>query len=212
MSRLLLLVFALQRLALPRACFYLTAGDVNVGADTYVCLVLHRLAWDGNAATSPTFLPTSSPTPTPTAVSATPTGLPTSQPSAPSGHPTFFPTFSHTGESPTGQPTASTAAVHGTYRRVVNVLKADQLSRISVKNSWVSANYSSDPALRALNVSSSLSSGFAVSVESNGVMSYQKAFRSVQSFNGTLVGLTFPLLMAIIQVNNGVVQVLSAYE
>ena len=212
MPRRLLLALLFPLLAMTRACFHLAAGDVSLGASTYVCLVMHRLAWDGSAATSPSSSPTLPPTPSPSALTAAPSGVPTAQPSAPSGQPTFLPTPSHTNESPTGQPTASSPALHGSYRRVVNVLKADQLSRISVKGSWVSADYSSDPALLALNVSSSLSAGFAVSVESNGVMSYQKAFRSVQSSNGTEIGVTFPLLMAIIQVDNGVVKVLHVLD
>ena len=50
-----------------------------------------------------------------------------------------------------------------------------------------------------------------VSVESMGKMSYQKAYRYVRSVDGELQGVTFPLLMAIIFVEEGkvVVRILS---
>lgn len=186
-----LLWLVLRGVSLAGACYFGAIQSVNIGSDTYVCLVLHSLGWDNNAV-----LPSSSPT---SAASTSPSGMP-------SGEPTPFPSVSQTEIAPTGQPTASTAT-RGEYRRVVNVLQADQLSRLSVKNSWITADYSADPTLKALNVTPSLSSGFAVSVESNGVVSYQKAYRAVIASNGSEVGVTYPLLMAIIQVDNGAVKV-----
>jgi hypothetical protein len=86
------------------------------------------------------------------------------------------------------------------------VFTTDKLSRISVGNSWTSADYSNDTALTAMNITSTdEASGFAISVESNGLMSYQKVFRYTRGFGNDTYGVTFPLLMAIINVDGGVV-------
>ena len=56
---------------------------------------------------------------------------------------------------------------------------------------------------RKLNISQTEGQGLGVAIESMGIMSSRKAYRVSPLTNGTLVGITFPLLFAIIHVDKG---------
>lgn len=215
---------------LVHGCSPFASNTVTSGSKTYVCLVLSPLNWvtntidtptsapfittsmpSSNATSSPSTIPSSSPSASPSSsdyptipfnISDTPTEVPSLIPSAiPSAPSTTAPS-----SAPTASPSAAPTYTLGQYRRVVGVFNADSTSRFAVKNSWTSQYYESDNALQMLNVSSSPGGGFAVSVESNGVISYQKAFRTQRYDNGTaLFGVTYPLLMAIVHVSAGAV-------
>lgn len=92
---------------------------------------------------------------------------------------------------------------NGTYMRIASEPTADQLSSIAIGSAWASADYDLDTALYKLKVPFNEGEGLGVSVESMGKMSYQKAFRYVRSVDGELQGVTFPLLMAIVFVEEG---------
>jgi hypothetical protein len=71
---------------------------------------------------------------------------------------------------------------------------------------WTSTNYQNDTLLKKLNIKDEYGDGLAVSIESMGVISYQKLFRSVKSISSNET-VTHPLLLAIINVDNGIVKV-----
>ena len=58
-------------------------------------------------------------------------------------------------------------------------------------------------ALSKLQIPFELDSGMGVTVSSMGKLSYQAAYRAVKSGESGLLGVTFPLLMAIIYVDKG---------
>lgn len=71
-----------------------------------------------------------------------------------------------------------------------------------MKNAWESLHYSNDTLLTEFNVNATSADGLAVSIESMGVVSYQKLYRGVVSSTDS-TRITFPLLMAIIVVDKG---------
>ena len=108
--------------------------------------------------------------------------------------------------------TNASANSTGLFKRIVGNFQADSLSRFSVQNSWTSSNYSLDNVMTTLQIppaDNSSASALTISVQSQGFMSYQKIFRQQNlSASG---GVTFPLLMAIIYVDKGVVTVHSPF-
>lgn len=71
---------------------------------------------------------------------------------------------------------------------------------------WTSVDYSNDTIMQQLGIRAQYGDGLAVSVESMGQISFQKLYRSVESeYSNTTV--TFPVLMAIINVVDGKVKV-----
>jgi hypothetical protein len=207
MSRILwgIYVVASVLLAFTEGCSFGQPSSLKIGDDVYVCLVLAKVSWGSelSAVVSPSILPSSSGDSTgqPTSLNGTFNGTLTSTP------PSIMPLSAST---PTSPSTAQSPTLRGTYRRVSSVFTTDSLSRFAIRDSWTSPVYSLDSALVALNISDTneSASGFAVSIESNGIMSYQKMYREAKAYNGTfLYGVTFPLLMAIIQVDKGTVTV-----
>lgn len=93
----------------------------------------------------------------------------------------------------------------GKFLTVKALLKADEFSKITVTEAWTSLKYSEDAAMASLDiVESSKGNGMGVAVGSLNVPSYQKAYRRVDMVNSERV--TFPVLMAVIRVENGVVK------
>lgn len=73
---------------------------------------------------------------------------------------------------------------------------------------WTSKYYSNDTALAKLEVNQTVGSGMGVAVESMGLISFQKAYRQVVTVgNGTHISVTYPLMMAVINVVRGKVTV-----
>lgn len=99
----------------------------------------------------------------------------------------------------------STTQAGGKYLRIPSKLSTDSLARIKVPNSWTSADYAADATTTALRVttSSQMSTGVGVSVSSMGVTSYQKAYRINDLSAASDAQRTFPMLFAIIAVDNG---------
>lgn len=129
---------------------------------------------------------------------------------------------------------------NGTFVRVASKMKADEVGSINMKHceskipmsalcsssihkylysffitsriAWTSIHYHNDTAMKKFEIESShVGNGLAVAIESMGVISAQKAYRTVQyapnSTSALTSTITFPLLMAIINVENGIVKV-----
>ena len=62
----------------------------------------------------------------------------------------------------------------GKYVQFPSKATADQLSQITIKNSWNSWDYNVDPAMQSLDIPYSAGEGLAISVASMGVLSFQK--------------------------------------
>mmetsp|Transcript_12554 Transcript_12554/g.12640 ORF Transcript_12554/g.12640 Transcript_12554/m.12640 type:complete len:319 (-) Transcript_12554:146-1102(-) len=89
-----------------------------------------------------------------------------------------------------------------TYLKVSTTVKADELSRLNVHNSWTDANYSRDALIGKLGEMNTTDSyGVGVTIGSMGILSYQKAYR--YSSTQGVGSITFPLMMAIINVERG---------
>lgn len=85
------------------------------------------------------------------------------------------------------------------YIQTATYPTADTLSRVRVKGSWTSSNYSEDTTLQSLQIADSSGKGMGVSLSSMGVLSTMKLFR----YNDGSRGVTFPLPMGIITVTLG---------
>lgn len=70
---------------------------------------------------------------------------------------------------------------------------------------WSSTEYHRDTALAKLKVPFEVGSGMGITVASMGKLSYQTAFRYVVNTESGKRGITFPLLMATVFVDKGVV-------
>ena len=91
---------------------------------------------------------------------------------------------------------------------VVLINKCDKL----FSSAWTSRNYGNDTALSKFKIKQALGNGLGVAVESMGLISYQRAYRQVlPSVNGTTQGVTYPLMMAVINVVHGKVTVSAAF-
>jgi hypothetical protein len=201
--------------ALVSACGPKNPNKIKVGQSTYVCLVVASVDWNSPLAYTPTSMPSDQPSALPTEPFLDPTADPSGSLTAePSESPTLEPSELNETYVPSEMPsiapfTSSPSYTTGIYRRVSAQFEADKLSRFSIKNSWTSSNYSEDRMLTAFQItpSSTSTAGLAVSVQSNGVISYQKLFRT-QLYPNTSdsYGITFPLLMAIVHVSKGVVE------
>ena len=90
----------------------------------------------------------------------------------------------------------------GLFARSANSVKADTVSSLNVKQTWTSEDYNDDIPMQTFGIYPSPGSGLGVSVESMGILSYQRAYRLTLN-NSQQV--TFPLMMAIITVHKGTV-------
>jgi hypothetical protein len=88
-------------------------------------------------------------------------------------------------------------------------MPADEYSSINIKDSWTSATYSDDTVMQQLGISDSVDDGLAIGVESMGIYSFQKVYRTnkVNVTTAEKAGYTYPLLMAVIEVDHGKVKV-----
>ena len=78
---------------------------------------------------------------------------------------------------------------------------------------WTSASYQNDTALQKFDITSQLGQGLGVAVETMGLISFQKAYRQIiPGNNGTIQGVTYPLMMAVINVAHGKVTVRPRYS
>jgi hypothetical protein len=91
-------------------------------------------------------------------------------------------------------------------------LKADEFSSVLVSEAWTAPSYDNDTALVNLNITATAAGrGLGVSLQSMGIPSYQKSYRRVDSAALNLVPtphydvstVTFPILMAVIRVDEG---------
>ncbi len=94
-------------------------------------------------------------------------------------------------------------------------LVADEFSTIVLTEAWTGLRYVNDTAMRQLNINDTQAgNGLGVSLGSLGVPSYQKSYRRVDSAvsvsnpspHFTVSTVTFPLLMAVIRVEDGKVK------
>lgn len=69
----------------------------------------------------------------------------------------------------------------GKYVQFPSKATADQLSQITIKNSWNSWDYNVDPAMQSLDIPYSVGEGLAISVASMGVLSFQKVRLTILS-------------------------------
>lgn len=91
------------------------------------------------------------------------------------------------------------------YLKLSTTPKADEFSAINIHNSWTAADYGSDAALVKLQVNSTtVGNGMGIVVESMGKLSFLKAYRYVLPNGAGTV--TFPLMLAIIRVEKGIVK------
>ena len=86
-----------------------------------------------------------------------------------------------------------------TYSQTAAYPIVDTLSRVRVKGSWTSSNYSEDTTLQSLHIADSPGRGMGVALSSMGVLSTMKLVR----YKDGLRGITFPLPMGIITVTLG---------
>jgi uncharacterized surface anchored protein len=101
-----------------------------------------------------------------------------------------------------------------TYIHMNSELISDNFNSININNSWTSKNYNDDSLISKLpNIEES--NGIGVSISSMGLMSYQKVYRSFISkdssnyYSNTITNssVTFPILMVVINVDQGIVKV-----
>ena len=91
----------------------------------------------------------------------------------------------------------------GLYARSANTFKADDVSSINIRQSFTDVDYNNDVIMQTFGIYPGPNVGVGITVESMGVLSYQRAYR--MTFNNSRP-VTFPLMMAIINVNKGKVQ------
>jgi len=91
----------------------------------------------------------------------------------------------------------------GEFHSVKAVLSADEFSVIKTRQSWTGVRYADDTAMLDLKISDdSDGNGLGVALGSLGMPSYQKAYRRVDD-SATASSVTFPVLMAVIRVEEG---------
>lgn len=90
---------------------------------------------------------------------------------------------------------------NNSYIRIPSLVTADTVSSVAVKGAWTSSSYGQDDLIRRLSIENSQNDAVTISVESMGIMSFQKLYR--QPTSNVTQALTFPLLMAVIYVDNG---------
>ena len=98
------------------------------------------------------------------------------------------------------------------WRKILRYSTAINIFLPPVISAWTSANYRDDPALSKFAISAALGSGLGVAVESMGLISYQKAYRQVVVKGNSTEGVTYPLMMAVINVAKGKVTVSSTFR
>lgn len=81
-----------------------------------------------------------------------------------------------------------------------STLVADTLSSVAIAGAWSSQYYATDSLIQRLDISSNSSDALTISLGSQGVVSYQKIYRTMNTGGR---GITYPLLMAIIFVDSG---------
>jgi len=103
-------------------------------------------------------------------------------------------------------PPASPA--EGEFLSIKATLKADEFSVIKGDGAWNGLRYGDDSTMINLNVTDKVvGNGLGVSLGSIGIPSFQKAYRRVDAVNGaTSTSVTFPVLMAVIRVDEGKVK------
>ena len=67
----------------------------------------------------------------------------------------------------------------GLFARSPNTVKADTVSSLNVKQAWTSEDYNDDIPMQTFGIYPSPGSGLGVSVESMGILSYQRAYISI---------------------------------
>lgn len=102
-----------------------------------------------------------------------------------------------------------------TYLNMNSELISDKFNSININNSWSSSSYKDDSLISKF-PNYEESNGIGVSISSMGLMSYQKAYRSIMKKNINLnyyydnknITITFPILMVVINVDQGIVKVI----
>ena len=91
----------------------------------------------------------------------------------------------------------------GLYARSANTFKADEISSINIRQSFTDVDYNNDIIMQTFGIYPGPNTGVGITIESMGVLSYQRAYRMTLNNSRPV---TFPLMMAIINVNKGKVQ------